>query len=284
MSQAAGPWRAALRRFGRRRAGIAAAVVLAAVTALAVAGPLLSPHAPGTLDWDHMGAAPDFASSHWFGTDRLGRDLFVRTLAGTRVSLAIGLLATTVSLVVGVLFGAIAGLAGGRTEEWMMRTVDVLYALPYVFFVIVANVVFDRDPVLVFVSIGAIGWLTMARVVRGEVRRLRHSGYVEAARICGATPARILTRHVIPNLAGIVVVYATLAVPQMILVESFLSFLGIGIQEPLASLGNLVAGGASHMDHAPWMLLFPAGMLAALVLAFNAVGDALRDALDPRSG
>lgn len=259
-------------------------MVLAAIAALAVAGPFLSPHAPGTLDWDHMGAAPDFASSHWFGTDRLGRDLFVRTLAGTRVSLAIGLLATTVSLVIGVLFGATAGLAGGRTEEWMMRVVDVLYALPYVFFVIVANVVFDRDPVLVFVSVGAIGWLTMARVVRGEVRRLRHSGYIEAARVCGATPVRILTHHVIPNLTGIVVVYATLAVPQMILVESFLSFLGIGIQEPLASLGNLVAGGANDMDHAPWMLLFPAVVLVVLVLAFNTLGDALRDVLDPRSG
>jgi oligopeptide transport system permease protein len=183
-----------------------------------------------------------------------------------------------------VLFGAVAGLAGGRTEEWMMRAVDALYALPYVFFVIVANVVFDRNAVLVFVSIGAIGWLTMARMVRGEVRRLRHCAYVEAARVSGATPARILARHVIPNLAGTVVVYATLAVPQMILVESFLSFLGIGIQEPLASLGNLVAGGAGDMDRTPWMLLFPAGVLVLLVLCFNTLGDALRDALDPRMG
>ncbi len=283
MSGAKGPWHDVLERFLRRRDAVAGIALLAAVTAMAVLGPMVSPHAVDALDWEHMGVAPDAVSRHWFGTDRLGRDLFVRTFAGTRVSLAIGLLATGVSLVIGVTYGAVAGYAGGRAEEWMMRAVDALYALPYVFFVIVANVVFDRDPVLVFLSVGAIGWLTMARVVRGEVRRLRHSAYVEAARVAGATPAGILARHVLPNLAGTVVVYATLAVPQMILIESFLSFLGIGVQEPLASLGNLVAGGANDMDTTPWMLLFPAGALVVLVLSLSTVGDALRDALDPRA-
>jgi len=279
---ASGPWHDAFARFIRRRDAVAGMVLLAAVTAMAVLGPVMSSYAADVLDWDHMGVAPHAASGHWFGTDRLGRDLFVRTFAGTRVSLAIGLLATGVSLVIGVTYGAVAGYAGGRAEEWMMGAVDALYALPYVFFVIVANVVFDRDPVLVFLSVGAIGWLTMARVVRGEVRRLGHSTYVEAARVAGATPLRILARHVLPNLAGTVVIYATLAVPQMILIESFLSFLGIGVQEPLASLGNLVAGGAADMDTTPWMLLFPAGVLVVLVLSLNMVGDALRDALDPR--
>ena len=282
MTGASGPWHDAFARFIRRRDAVAGMVLLAAVTAMAVLGPVMSSYAADVLDWDHMGVAPHAASGHWFGTDRLGRDLFVRTFAGTRVSLAIGLLATGVSLVIGVTYGAVAGYAGGRAEEWMMRAVDALYALPYVFFVIVANVVFDRDPVLVFLSVGAIGWLTMARVVRGEVRRLGHSTYVEAARVAGATPLRILARHVLPNLAGTVVIYATLAVPQMILIESFLSFLGIGVQEPLASLGNLVAGGAADMDTTPWMLLFPAGGLVVLVLSLNMVGDALRDALDPR--
>lgn len=282
MSAVAGPWRAAAARLRGRPGFLLAAGTLVLLLLCACLGPLASPWPPDVLDWSHMGIGPDAASRHWFGTDRLGRDLFVRTLAGMRVSLAIALLATGVSLLIGVAYGAFAGYVGGRTAEWMMRVVDVLYALPYVFFVIVVNVVFDRDPVLVFVSVGAIGWLTMARMVCAEARRLRHAGYVEAALVAGAPTRWILQRHVLPNLAGTVVVYATLAIPQMILVESFLSFLGIGIQEPLASLGNLIAVGAADMERTPWMLLFPAATLVLLVLCFNALGDALRDALDPR--
>jgi oligopeptide transport system permease protein len=282
MNAAAGPWRAAGQRLRGRHSALVAGGTLSLLILLAGLGPLASPWPFDVLDWANMGVGPDAASRHWFGTDRLGRDLFVRTLAGTRVSLAIALLATGVSLLIGVTYGAFAGYVGGRLADWMMRVVDVLYALPYVFFVIVVNVVFDRDPVLVFISIGAIGWLTMARMVCAEARRLRHTGYIEAARVAGAPTRWILLRHVLPNLAGTVVVYATLAIPQMILIESFLSFLGIGIQEPLASLGNLIAVGAADMDRTPWMLLFPAGTLVLLVLCFNALGDALRDALDPR--
>lgn len=275
-------WGDARRRIGANRAAVASGILLALLAAFAVLGPLASPWAYDALDWDRMGVAPTLDASHWFGTDRLGRDLYVRTLHGVRVSLAIGLLATLVSLVIGVAWGAIAGYAGGRIDALMMRCVDVLYSLPYVFFVILLTVVFDRHPAAVFVAIGAVGWLTMARVVRGQALALRRREFVEAAIAAGVPPWRILWRHVVPNLAGPVVVYATLTVPQMILIESFLSFLGLGVQEPLASLGNLMSQGAAEMETAPWMLLVPGTFLVAIVLALNFIGDGLRDALDPR--
>lgn len=272
----------AWRRLRGNRAAVAGLLLLTTFAVLAVAGPLASPWSYDALDWDHVGVGPTVEASHWFGTDRLGRDVFVRTLQGIRVSLAIGLLATIVSLVIGVTWGAIAGYAGGRVDAAMMRVVDVLYSLPYVFFVILLTVVFDRHPLTVFVAIGAFGWLTMARVVRGQALSLRHREFVEAAVAAGLPPARIVWRHVVPNLAGPVVVYATLTVPQMILTESFLSFLGLGVQEPLASLGNLMADGAAEMESAPWLLLVPGACLVAIVLALNFVGDGLRDALDTR--
>jgi oligopeptide transport system permease protein len=275
-------WADARRRLRANRAAVASALVLAAIALLAIAGPLASPWAPEALDWDHMAVAPTAEAQHWLGTDRLGRDLYVRTLHGVRVSLAIGLLATLVSLVIGVAWGAVAGYAGGRIDALMMRCVDVLYSLPYVFFVILLTIVFDRHPAAVFVAIGAFGWLTMARVVRGQALALRHREFVEAAVAAGVPASQIVWRHVVPNLAGPVVVYATLGVPQMILIESFLSFLGLGVQEPLASLGNLMAQGAADMESAPWMLLVPGTFLVAIVLALNFVGDGLRDALDPR--
>jgi oligopeptide transport system permease protein len=264
------------------RAAVASVVVLAVFAVLAVVGPHASPWAFDALDWERIGVGPSLDGSHWLGTDRLGRDLYVRTLHGVRVSLAIGLLATVVSLAIGVAWGAVAGYAGGRVDALMMRIVDVLYSLPYVFFVILLTVVFDRHPLTVFVAIGAFGWLTMARVVRGQALSLRHREFVEAAVAAGMTPSRVLWRHVVPNLAGPVIVYATLTVPQMILVESFLSFLGLGVQEPLASLGNLMADGAAEMEGAPWLLLVPGACLVTIVLALNFLGDALRDALDPR--
>jgi oligopeptide transport system permease protein len=272
----------AWRRMRANRAAVASVVVLAAFAVLAVLGPHASPWAFDALDWERIGVAPTFEGSHWLGTDRLGRDLYVRTLHGVRVSLAIGVLATIVSLAIGVAWGAIAGYAGGRVDALMMRVVDVLYSLPYVFFVILLTVVFDRHPLTVFVAIGAFGWLTMARVVRGQALSLRHREFVEAAVAAGMTPSRVLWRHVVPNLAGPVIVYATLTVPQMILVESFLSFLGLGVQEPLASLGNLMADGAAEMEGAPWLLLVPGACLVTIVLALNFLGDGLRDALDPR--
>jgi oligopeptide transport system permease protein len=282
LNAARGLWGDALRRLLANRAAVASALLLLAITLAALVGPHFSPYAPDAIDWERMAIPPELASAHWLGTDRLGRDLFVRTLHGARLSLAIALLATLVSLVIGVTWGAVAGYFGGRTDSLMMRTVDVLYALPQVFFVIILTVVFDRSPMLLFIAIGAVGWLTMARVVRGQALALRHREFVEAAVAAGAGPGRVVFRHVVPNLLGPVIVYATLMIPQMILVESFLSFLGIGIQEPLASLGNLIADGAAEMETAPWILLVPASCLVLIVFSFNFLGDGLRDALDPR--
>jgi oligopeptide transport system permease protein len=259
----------------------ASLLVLALVLAVALVGPALSPWHAEQLDWQRMAAAPGLEAAHWLGTDRLGRDLFVRTLMGVRVSLAIASLATLVSLVVGVGYGAIAGYAGGRVDALMMRVVDVLYALPYVFFVILLTVVFERRPTTVFLAIGAVGWLTMARVVRGETLRLRQREFIEAAVASGMPAAAILWRHVVPNLAGPVLVYATLTVPALIILESFLSFLGLGVAEPAASLGNLLAQGAQDMEAAPWLLLVPCAFLVATVLALGFLGEGLRDALDP---
>ena len=277
-----GLWRDALRRLAGDRAAIMSFALLAALLVAAIAGPPLLPYAEDQIDWQHMAAPPLAAEGHWLGTDRLGRDLLVRTLHGLRVSLAIALAATLVSLVVGVAWGALAGYLRGRTDALMMRFVDVLYALPQVFFVIILTVVFGRGPFALLAAIGAFAWLTMARIVRGQAMALREREFVEAAIVGGAGTARIVARHLVPNLLGPVIVYATLTLPQVILVESFLSFLGIGIQEPLASLGNLIADGAAEMETAPWMLVVPAGCLVLLVFCCNFLGDSLRDALDPR--
>jgi oligopeptide transport system permease protein len=274
--------REALRALGRDRAAVAAAVLLAFLALASLTGPVLLDYREDEIDWSHMAAPPLAAPGHWLGTDRLGRDLLVRTLHGLRVSLSIALAATLVALVIGVAWGAVAGYLRGRADAFMMRFVDVLYALPQVFFVIILTVVFGRGPLTLLVAIGAFGWLTMARIVRGQALALREREFVEAAVVGGSATPRIVMRHIVPNLLGPVIVYATLTVPQVILVESFLSFLGIGIQEPLASLGNLIADGAAEMETAPWMLAVPAGCLALLVFAFNFLGDGLRDALDPR--
>ena len=277
-----GLWRDALRQLRGDRAAMAGFAVLALLLIAAYAGPSLVDYREYEIDWASIAAPPFTADGHWLGTDRLGRDLLIRTLLGLRVSLAIALAATLVSLVIGVAWGAIAGYLRGRTDALMMRFVDVLYALPQVFFVIILTVVFGRGPLTLLIAIGAFGWLTMARIVRGQALALREREFVEAAVVGGAGTFRIVSRHIVPNLLGPVIVYATLTVPQVILVESFLSFLGIGIQEPLASLGNLIADGAAEMETAPWMLALPAGCLVLLVFAFNFLGDGLRDALDPR--
>jgi len=253
------------------------------IALLAALGPSMSPYAYDSLDWKHLAVPPGLQWSHWLGTDRLGRDLFVRTLYGVRISLLIGLLATAVSLLVGVTWGAIAGYVGGRTDELMMRFVDVMYSLPYLFIVIIFSTLFGRGSLSgLFLTIGAVGWLTTARIVRGQALALKRREFIEAARATGVGTTGILVRHIVPNLLGPVAVYATLTIPEMILFESFLSFLGLGVQEPLASLGSLINGGAQEMQAAPWMLLVPACVLVLLLLCFNLIGDGLRDALDPR--
>ncbi len=277
-----GLWREALLQLRRNRLAIACAAILGVLALAAILGPSMLDYREDEIDWSNMAVPPFEASSHWLGTDRLGRDLLVRTLFGLRVSLAIALAATLVSLVIGVAWGALAGFRRGRIDALMMRIVDVLYSLPQVFFVIILTVVLGRGPLTLLVAIGAFGWLTMARIVRGQALSLREREFVDAAIVGGAGTLRIVARHIVPNLLGPVIVYATLTLPQVILVESFLSFLGIGIQEPLASLGNLIADGAAEMETAPWMLAVPAACLMLLVFCFNFLGDGLRDALDPR--
>ena len=287
MSETAAParglWRHAAGRLRGQRAARVALVLLAAVTLLALLAPAASPWGYDSLDWRHLAQPPGLTAAHWFGTDRLGRDLFVRTLHGVRLSLLISLLASALSVGIGVAWGAVAGFVGGRTEVAMMRFVDVLYSLPYLFFVIILSAVIGRGSIAVLLlAIGAVGWLTTARIVHGQTLQLKRRQFIEAARATGLTTAAILTRHVVPNLAGTVVVYAALTVPQMILFESFLSFLGLGVQEPHASLGNLINAGAQEMESAPWMLLVPAAFLVLLLTCLNLLGDGLRDALDPR--
>jgi oligopeptide transport system permease protein len=277
-------WSEAGKRFGRDTKAVLASGLVVLIALLAIAGPLLSPYGYDALDWHHLAVPPGLQASHWLGTDRLGRDLFVRTLYGVRISLVIGVLATLVSVVIGLAWGSIAGYLGGRTDDLMMRCVDVLYALPYLFLVIVFATFFGRGSLVgLFLVIGAVGWLTTARIVRGQTLALKRREFIEAARATGVGTPGILLRHVIPNLIGPVALYATLTIPDMILFESFLSFLGLGVQEPLASLGSLINGGAQEMQSAPWMLLVPALVLSVLLLCFNLIGDALRDALDPSS-
>ncbi len=266
----------------RDPAAIAAAILLGLITLAVLLGPLLSDYSHSEMNPANASAPPSFADGHYFGTDDLGRDLYVRTLYGGRVSLLVGIVATLVSLLIGVAWGAIAGFVGGRTDHIMMRLVDILYATPFMFFVILLMVVFGRNIVLIFVAIGAINWLDMARIVRGQTLSLKRREFVEAARVTGVPTFAIIRRHIVPNLLGVVAVYATLTVPQVILVESFLSFLGLGVQEPMTSWGALVHQGGQVMEFAPWALLFPAGFLALTLYCFNFLGDGLRDALDPR--
>jgi len=270
----------AARRLRSNPGAMCAMFVVAGLVALALFGPWFNPNGSETLDWLHVASQPALQSAHWFGTDRLGRDLFARTLEGTRVSLAVGAVASAVSLAVGIAYGAVAGYVGGRTDHVMMRVIEILSGLPLIFFVIFLTVIFGRSEYLLFLSIGAVGWLTMARIVRGQTLSIRRREFIEAAVASGAGTARIIFKHVIPNVIGPVVVYATLTVPQIIMFESFLSFLGLGIQEPHASLGTLIAEGAGEMEAAPWILLVPGGFLAVLLLALNIFGDGLRDALD----
>ena len=256
--------------------------ILIVITIAALLGPSLSSHDYFSMNLAERFEPPTLENARFFGTDDLGRDLFVRTMSGTRVTLLVAIVASFVSLVLGVAYGAVAGYAGGKVDAFMMRIVDALYALPFIFLVILLMVAFERNFLLIFVAIGAINWLDMARIVRGQTLSLKEREFVAAARLIGVPPVVIVFRHIVPNLLGVVVVYITLTIPQAILVESFLSFLGLGIQEPQTSLGALVNGGVSQMERAPWLMLIPATVLAVMLMSFNFLGDGLRDALDPR--
>lgn len=274
-------WDDARRRVFRNRAAVASMITLGVLVLVAGIGPYLLPYS-----YDQVNKAdvwlPPLTGGHLLGSDALGRDLLARLLTGLRVSLAIGLVATLVSLVIGVAWGATAGYIGGRLDEAMMRFVDVLYSLPFIFFVILLMVTFGSNIVLIFVAIGAVEWLTMSRIVRGQTLALKSREFIEAARAAGLGRGAIIARHIVPNLLGPVVVYVTLTIPAVILAESFLSFLGLGVQPPMASLGTLVAGGASDMELAPWLLVFPSVVIVVTLMCFNFIGDGLRDAIDPK--
>ncbi len=254
-----------------------ASTILITLAALAWLAPWISPWTHDALDWEHQAASPGFTASHWLGTDRLGRDLFARGMQAVRISLVFGVLSALVSVFVGVAWGAVAGYVGGRVDALMMRFVDIVYSLPYVFIVIILSTLFPRGSITaLLLAVGAVGWLTMARIVRGQTLTLRRREFIDAAIASGVRTPAILWRHIVPNVWGIVIAYAMLTVPQMILFESFLSFLGLGVQEPYASLGNLIHEGAREMESAPWMLLVPAGLLAVLLVALNLLGEGLR--------
>jgi oligopeptide transport system permease protein len=282
----------ARRRLFRNKAAVLGMVLLAFIATMALFAPVLSPYAFSDIDYNVISCAPDWwpagsslcyaGGAHWFGTDIVGRDLFVRVLYGARVSLAVGIVATFVSLMIGVLYGAAAGFIGGRVDAVMMRTVDILYSLPFIFFVIILMVIFNQNFILLFVAIGAVSWLTMARIVRGQTLSTKQKEFVEAARAGGVGTFGIISRHIIPNVVGPVIVYVTLTIPGVILAESFLSFLGLGIREPFTSWGVLISDGAATMETAPWTLIFPAVFMAVTLFSFNFIGDGLRDALDPK--
>jgi oligopeptide transport system permease protein len=274
-------WDDARRRLLRNKAAVGGMIVLAVLVVLAVVGPHVTPYTYDAINKNDVWLGP-LQNGHLIGTDSLGRDLLARLLMGLRVSLAIGLVATLVSLVIGVAWGAVAGFVGGRLDEVMMRFVDVLYSLPFIFFVILLMVTFGSNIILIFVAIGAVEWLTMSRIVRGQTLTLKHKEFVEAARAAGLGQGGIIARHIVPNLLGPVVVYVTLTIPAVILAESFLSFLGLGVQPPMASLGTLIANGAQDMELAPWLLIFPSLVMVVTLMSFNFIGDGLRDAIDPK--
>lgn len=276
------PWADARVRFARNKAAVFCTVLLALIVLACIAGPWLLPNAYDSTDWDAMSTPPTWKNFHWFGTDESGRDLLVRTLMGGRISLMVGLLATLTSATVGIVWGATAGFIGGRTDALMMRLVDMMYAVPYLLIAILLITVLGRAFYLVVITITVFSWMTMARVVRGQTLSLRSKEFIEAARVIGVPTRTIIFRHIIPNLLGVVVIYATVTVPSVILVESVLSFLGLGIQEPMTSWGVLIHDGTSVMEISPWILLFPAAFLSITLYCFNFIGDGLRDALDPK--
>ena len=275
-------------RFLRNRAAVGATALLGLLVIFVTLGPFLAQWNYEEIDWTAIGdiralGAPSLASGHYFGTDDLGRDLYSRTLQGTRTSLAVGFVGAAVALVVGTAYGAVAGYVGGRLDDLMMRKVDVLLAIPSTLVIILLMVIFERSLLMLFIGLGLTGWLTMSRVVRGQTLSLRTKEFIEAARAAGVSGTMIVWRHILPNLLGVVIVYASLLVPEMILAESFISFLGLGIQEPNTSLGALIAEGAGTMGYGTsWQLLYPLLFFLLTIITLYFIGDGLRDAFDPK--
>ncbi|MFR4486483.1 MAG: oligopeptide ABC transporter permease OppC [Escherichia coli] len=274
-------WQDARRRFMHNRAAVASLVVLVLIALFVILAPILSLFAYDDSDWAMMSSAPDMESGHYFGTDSSGRDLLVRVAIGGRISLMVGVAAALVAVVVGTLYGSLSGYLGGKVDSVMMRLLEILNSFPFMFFVILLVTFFGQNILLIFVAIGMVSWLDMARIVRGQTLSLKRKSLLRRHKLLVSTPG-IVIRHIVPNVLGVVVVYASLLVPSMILFESFLSFLGLGTQEPLSSWGALLSDGANSMEVSPWLLLFPAGFLVVTLFCFNFIGDGLRDALDPK--
>ncbi len=274
-------WHDAWLRLRKNRLAVFGGAALIIITLFCLAGPWLSPYTYDQQDFAQYAKPP--SAQHWFGTDKLGRDQMTRSMHGGRISLGVGICATLVSLTIGVLYGAVAGFLGGKTDAAMMRIVDILYALPFTVFVILLMVVFGRNIVLLFVAIGAVEWLTMARIVRGQVQSLRKQEFIEAALALGLSRRRIILRHMIPNVLGPVAVYTTLTIPAVMLLEAFLSFLGLGVQPPMSSWGTMIKDGAELMEEFPWLLIIPAAFFSLTLFSLNFLGDGLRDALDVRT-
>ncbi len=275
-------WQDARRRFFRNKAAVASLIILFCVVLFITFAPMLMPFTYEDTDWNMMSAAPDFASQHYFGTDSSGRDLLVRIAIGGRISLMVGIAGALIAVVIGTIYGAIAGYIGGKTDMVMMRLIEILSSFPFMFFVILLVTFFGQNILLIFVAIGMIAWLSLARIVRGQTLSLKNKEFIEAAIVCGVPRRQIIWKHIVPNVLGIVVVYASLEVPSLILFESFLSFLGLGTQEPMSSWGALLSDGAAQMETSPWLLAFPAFFLCLTLFCFNFIGDGLRDALDPK--
>jgi oligopeptide transport system permease protein len=276
------PWADARRRFMKNKAAVASLVILIVIGLMIIVGPFMLQHTHDATDWNALSLAPTMENGHYLGTDELGRDLLARTLQGGGITFQVGIVGTLVSVIIGVSWGAIAGFFGGKIDALMMRIVDVLYALPFMLFAILLMTFFGRDLKLMFIALGAISWLDMARIVRGQTLSLKSKEFVEAAHAIGVSQFAIIFRHIVPNLLGIVVVYATITIPGVIMTESVLSFLGLGVQEPNTSWGVLVQEGQKVMENQPWMLLVPGLFLSVTLYCANYVGDGLRDALDPK--
>lgn len=275
-------WEDAWRRFKRNKAALISMLLLLAIAAFVIVVPMVAPFGYEETDWSNMQAAPSLASKHYLGTDALGRDLLTRVAVGGRISLMVGLAGALVAVVFGTVYGAVSGYLGGKVDMLMMRFLEILNAFPFMFFVILLVTFFGRQLVFIFVAIGLVSWLDVARIVRGQTLSLKRKEFIEAAHVGGVSGRHIVMRHIVPNVLGVVVVYASLLVPSMILFESFLSFLGLGVQEPMTSWGAMLQEGAQTMQVAVWQLLVPASFLVITLFCFNFIGDGLRDALDPK--